>query len=152
MRWGSTTGTRVASRMSLDALDLAQLAMRRTNRSVDERERIAAADDHVAHIRVVSEIRERGLEPLERESAAARAHHAAPRAEAAVHGAAIGHEQQGAIGIAADQIRSDLVGLLAQRVAEIARRLDVLEGMRDDLTPDRAGGIVGIDEARDSKA
>jgi hypothetical protein len=45
-------------------------------------------------------------------------------------------------------VRRDLVRLLAQRVAQIARHLFGLAGLRHALATDRAGGIVDVDQAR----
>ena len=71
-----------------------------------------------------------GAERLERHGALAAADHARARAEAAVDGAAIGREEQDAVGVALDEVRRDLVRDLAQRVGEVPGHLVGLARMR----------------------
>src|SRR5690554_2745100 len=82
-----------------------------------------------------------------RTSPAAFAYHPGARAEAAIDGAAIGREEEDAIGIAADEIGGDFMLHLAERIVEIARRLDRFFFARDDLPPDGAFGIIPVHEA-----
>ena len=100
-------------------------------------------DLYVAHLRRRLDVREGALQvALVHAPLAGRADHARARAEAAVHGAAIGREQEDAIRIALHELRRDLVGFFAERVAEIARDLDRLLRAGHALEADRAARIV----------
>ena len=90
--------------------------------------------------------RERGLEPLERRGPAAVTDHARARAEAAIDGAAIGREEQDAIGVATNEVGSDLVLDLAEGVDHVAVHLARLERTRHALAPDGTRGVVAIAE------
>ena len=143
MRIGSVTGTRVARRM-VSTLSIARTAA--TSRSIalgGHRERIPAADDDVAHLRVAPQPRERRSERLEGHGAVAAADHARAGAEAAVDGAAVGRQEKDAIGVALHEMRRDLVRALAERIDEVARHLVALARVGDALLADRARGIVG---------
>ena len=152
MRDGSVTGTRVARRM-VSTLGIA----RRRAKSCDEPigahdQRIAAAHDDVADLGVRGEPRERGREVLERARAAARADHARARAEAAVHRAAIGHEEERAVGVALTRSGATSCAFFAERIDEIAGDLAALVEVRHALPADGAARIAGIGERRGSKA
>ena len=107
-------------------------------------ERIASADDDVPHLGVRAQIRERRRERLERHGAAAVADHPRAGAEAAVDGAAIGREEQRAIGVPLHEMRRDLVRDLAERVDEVP--------LHDDpprARPARTAGGSGTSGRRD---
>ena len=112
------------------------------------RERIPAADDDVAHLRVGAQPRERGGERVERHRAVAAADHARARAEAAVDRAAIGRQEEDAIGIALDEMRRDLVRAFAERVDEVPRHVVALPRVGNALPAYGARGIVAVDEGQ----
>jgi hypothetical protein len=92
------------------------------------------------------EIRERWLELVERHGASAIADHARPRAETAVDRAAIGRQEKRTVGVSLDQMRSDLVDDLAERIFEIASSLFRFVGHRDALPTNGAVRIASIDQ------
>src|SRR5690606_15961887 len=95
----------------LDAVDAADRRQELDDALGGCREGIAAADDQIADLWVLSQVVERGPQPRKAPSATAAADHAAARAEAAIHAAAIGHQKQRPIRVALDQLRGDLVRL-----------------------------------------
>ena len=146
IRWGNVTGTRVAMRIVSTLETLRTAAMSRDDPVSRHGERIAAAQDDVTDLGVRAQVRERRGQRLERHRAAAVADHARPRAEAAVHRAAIGREEQRAIGVPLHQMGGDLVRDLAERIDQIALDLQGFTSVGNALATDGAGGIVAVDE------
>ena len=144
IRCGIVTGTRVAIRIVSTLSTARTAATRRTSSIGRHRERIAAAHDHVAHLRVRAEVGECRVERLERHRAAAVADDARTGAEPAIDGAPIRREEECPVGVALNEMRRDLVLDLAQRIGEIPVDLVGLPARRARTaagpgTPDRAG-------------
>ena len=74
------------------------------------------------------------------------ADHAAARAVAAVTGAAVGDEEEDAVGVTVDQTGNWHMTVLAARVRHFAGGDDRFAGQRDDLAADRAVGVVRLNE------
>jgi hypothetical protein len=72
------------------------------------------------------------------------AHQSAPRAITTIEGATIRCDQQGAVWIAADEMWSDFVIFLAERIVEITGHRYAFFSPRHALQPDRARRVVGI--------
>ena len=82
------------------------------------RHRIAAAEDDVANLGVGRDVRQRGGERLEGDRAAAVAHDPRSRTKPAVDAAAIGREQQRAIGVSLNEPRRS-------KIREFSLKVDV---------------------------
>ena len=65
-------------------------------------------------------------------------------AETTIHGAAIRGHEEDPIGVPLDEVGGDLVGLLTERVMEVASHRDRFFSVRDALTPDRAARVQRI--------
>jgi len=96
--------------------------------------------------RVCLDPREGGLERRHGPGSTTVSNEPGSRAEAAVHATAIGGDEQNAIGIALNQVRGDLVGLLAERVAQVALGRDRFFGPGNALAADWARWIRGVAE------
>ena len=144
MRIGSVTGTRVARRI-VSTLSIARTAAtRRSIRSVA----IASGSPPLTMTSRTSgwarSHANAGASASSEHGAVAGADHARARAEAAVDCAAVGRQEQDAIGVSLHEMRRDLVGPLAERVDEVARAPRRLRARRERTacewgTPGRAG-------------
>ena len=129
-----------------DMRDRAQPAEDFLQLRIAEKQRVTAGEKHVAHFGVFFEITKRGFEFGVQFLFAHSADDPAPGTIAAVARATIGHEKQDAIGITMDQTRDRHVRIFAARVRHVVGRRPGLLDPRDDLAPDRAIGIVRLDQ------
>jgi hypothetical protein len=131
----------------LDVGDRAQAGEDLLEPAVGEDERIAARDDHVAHLRVGADVGDPLLHRGAVEAAVVVGERdPAAGAVAAVDRAAVDREEQDPVSVLVDHRAGGAVRLLADRVQEIAGRGLALVGRRDRLHPDRAGGVIRVDE------
>ena len=113
---------------------------------VGEQQRIAAGEKHVAHLRVRLDVAE-SLLVFRVEVVVLRvADEPAARAIAAIGGAAVGDEEQHAVGITVDEAGHGGVFVLAERVEHLARGNHHLVTARDELLAQRAIGVPAVDE------
>jgi hypothetical protein len=116
---------------------------------VTEEERVAAGDDDVPDLGVLADIIQPVLDVAGVHLGRV-ADHPFPGAEAAIGGAAVGHEEKDAVGVAVDHTRDGRIMVLLEGV-RIARVFPKLRRVGHDLPPDRApavldqAGIVGRD-------
>ena len=89
---------------------------------------------------------ERGLERRHGASSATISNEPGSRAEAAVHTAAVRGDEQNAVWIALNQMRSDFVGLFAERVAQVALDRDRLFSPGNALATNRASWVGRVTE------
>jgi hypothetical protein len=112
--------------------------------AIGEDERIAARDDDVAHLGVFADVSEPLLHRRPVEAAAPAERDPAPGAVAAVHRAAIHHQEQRSIPVLVHDRARGPVGLLADGVLEVARGVARLRRRRDDLHPHRTGRVARV--------
>ena len=115
-------------------------------RLVGQRQRVAAGQDHLADFSMAGDVVERRLQRGARIAAPDRRQRFLAEAEPAVDGALVGRKQQHPVGMAMRQARHRTIGMVADRVVELAIRLHQLVGRRDDLRPDRIVRIVPVDQ------
>ena len=130
----------------LDVGDLAQPAQDRLEELGRQRQAVAAADEHVAHLRRPAQVVELRLVLGAVEVLGRVAHDARPRAVAAVGRALRGDEHQHPVGVAVDQARHRRVAVLGERVLHHRREGLLLAAERDDLAADRVVRVRRVDE------
>ena len=131
----------------LDVRDLAEAADDRLEQLRRERQAVAAADQHVAHLRGAAQVVELRLVLAAIEVLGRVANDARPRAVAAVARALRGDQHQHAVGIAVDEPGHRRVAVLGERVLHHRGEGLLLAAERDDLAADRVVGIVRVDQA-----
>ena len=132
----------------LDVRDLAQAADDLLEQLGRERQAVAAADQHVAHLRRAAQVVELRLVVARVEVLGRVANDARPRAVAAVARALRGDEHQHAVRVAVHETRHRRVTVLGERVLHHRGEGLLLAAERDDLAADRVVRIVRIDQAR----
>ena len=131
IRCGSTAGILVPMRMNSRCGIARRLAEDPVELVFAKRQRIAAADQHVADLRRLPDVLERLLQPRFAGHDLAVPDHARPRAVAAVGRAEIEGQQQHAVGIAMHQARRRAVPVFAERIVGLARRAQELARRRE---------------------
>ena len=129
----------------LDMRDRAQAAQNFLKLIVAENERIAAAQEHVAHFGVLFEVAERFLEIGVQFLFANTADDATARAISTITRATIGHEKEYPVGIAMHEPWHRHVRIFTTWIGHVVRRRPRFLDPRNDLTPDR---IVRISFSR----
>ena len=115
---------------------------------IGHEQRIAAREQHVAHLGVLLEIVECGVDAPAQRFELALAHQPAARAVAAIGGAGVEHQQQNAVRIAVDEALDDGGVVLAARVRHVARADQQLAVLGHDLEADGTVRVFGIDQRR----
>ena len=113
---------------------------------VGEQEGVAARDQHVAHLGVLAQVGDGLAQGRAIELALTAAGEPAPRAVAAVDRAAIGGQEQHAVGIPMHDGRRRAGQVLLQRVRELPGPDQRLVGQRDGLPSNRAERVPPIDQ------
>ena len=88
---------------------------------VGHQQRIAAREQHVAHLGVLAQVGERGLDAPAERLELALAHQPAARAVAAVGGAGVERQQQHPVGVAVDEPLDHARMVLAAGIGHVAR-------------------------------
>ena len=122
----------------VDVLDVSDSPQQSGDSLGGHQARVAAREDDVMDLGVSLEPGERGLERRHGASSTTISNEPGSRAEAAVHAAAIGGDQQNTVWIALNQMRGDFVGLLAERVAQVPLGRDRLFGSGNALAANGA--------------
>ena len=146
MRCGRKIGTRVPMRRNSMCLIARNRLSNLSSLSSLKNQRVAAAQEDVAHFGVLFEITECFLEIGVQFLFADAADDAAARAIAAIRCATVGHEKQNAVRIAMDQARHRHVRIFAARVGHVVRRRPGFFDPRNHLAPDRIVRIVARDQ------
>ncbi len=137
-----------ADAQELDVGDGPQAAKELIEGVIGHQQRIAAREQHVAHLGVLPEIGEGGLDAVAQRLQLALAHQPAAGAVAAVGGAGVQHEQEDAVRIAMDEPLDDGRVVLAAGVGHVAGADQQLVLLGHDLEADGTAGIFGIDQRR----
>ena len=138
-----------ADAQELDVLDRAQAAEEIPQAAVGKQQRVAAGEQHVAHLGVLLQVIDGAVEIELQLLLAHAADHPAAGAVAAVGGAAIGDQEEDAVRVAVDEAGHGHVVVLAAGIGEVAGRVGHLLDARDDLAADGAGRVEGIDEVEE---
>ena len=131
----------------LDVLDRAQAGQDIFQHLRSQGQRIAAAEQNVAHLGRATQIVQLEVELGAAEIRTRVAHDAAARAVAAVAGTLGGDQHQDAVGVAMDQAGHRTVLVFGQAVFHHAFECLQLAAQGTDLAANRALWIVGIDKA-----
>ena len=116
-RCGRVTGTRVPIRITSRCVDRREVLDEEGELLGREGERVAAGDDHVADLGVVADVLDHPL-VVARDRVPAAPLHRGPLAgaEPAIHGADVGRDQQGPVGVAVGQAGDGRILVLVERV------------------------------------
>ncbi len=126
----------------LHMVDAAQPLHDRAEPARREHQRIAAGEDHLPDLRVGGDVAEGNLQRLGRQWLAGHGpDHLAAEAEAAVDGAGVGRLQEHAVRIAVHDPGDRALGLIADRIGQLAGQ-DLELGLGgDELARDRIGRV-----------
>ena len=133
----------------LDMRNGAQVAQQLVQHLRRHRQRIAAAQQHVADLRRARNVLDLRLVLLPAEVGRGVADDAAAGAIAAIAGALGCHQHQHPVGIAMHEARHRRVRILGQRVLHHRRERPQLAAQRQHLAPHRAIRIGGVDQGRE---
>ena len=129
----------------LDVRNRAEAPQQRVELLIGEKEWISAREQDVAHLGVLLEVGDRLVEIRMEFLLPRPTHHAGARAVAAVGGAPIGDQEEDTVGVAVNQSGHRHMAILPAGVSHLRRRNSPLADMGDNLTADRACGIVPLD-------
>ncbi len=146
MRMGMKTGHARADAHDLDVRDLAQAAEDLFQDLGRQHQRVAAGEQHVAHLRGALEVLDLHLELGAREGRRGVADDARAGAVAAVGGALGGDQHQHAVGVAVHQPGHGRVAVFRQRVFHHGGEGHQLTGGGDDLLAHRVVRVIGVDQ------
>ena len=107
---------------------------------------VSSGNQDIADLGMLLDVIKAGLPRFNPDVAFIFCHHARTRTVPAIGGAEAGNQEQNPVGIAVHQPRHGHGSILAARVGHFLRRNQRFLDPRNDLPPDRAIGIVGIDE------
>ena len=130
----------------LHVLDRAQPAEDVVELAIRQQQWIAAAQQDVAHLRMLLDVAQPPLVFRVEVVVLRIAHQPAPRAVAAIGGAPVGDQKQDAVGITVDQPGHRHRMIFAHRIQQLLGRLHHLTGPGNDLFADRAEGVVAVDQ------
>ncbi len=118
---------------------------------IASRQRVAAGEDDLPDLRPAVDVSQRAGDVLGRQHPALRgADRLAPEAEAAIDRAGGDEFQKHPVGITVDEPFAGRVGVVADRVGEVARIGVEFAQVGHELAGDRVGGVSGIDQVRES--
>ncbi len=109
-------------------------------------QRVASGDEHVPHLRMRAQVRERFLQLLAGDAALVTAGDAPARAVPAVDAAVVEGEQEDAVGVLVDDGAHGPVQVLAERVAQLALVPGGFRAHGDGLHAHRAEGVRRVDQ------
>ncbi len=138
-----------ADAQELEVRDVAQPAEQLVEGGVRHQQRVAAGEQHVAHLVMRLQVGDHGVDAAAERLELALADQAAAGAVAAVGRASVEDEEEHAVGIAVHQALDDAGAVLVEGVGHVARRDDQLAFHRHHLLADRAGRVLGIDQRRE---
>ena len=138
-----------ADAQKLHVRDRAQTAQQMFQLLVAEQQRVAAAQQHVAHLRMAADVLDLPVELGMEIVAAGVAHQPRPRAIPAIRRAPVRHQEQHPVGITVHQARHRRMRVLAARVAHLPRRDVRFLDARDDLPANRAVLVGRVNEVEE---
>ena len=130
----------------LDVLDAAQPVQEVFELLVAEQQRVAAAEQHVAHFGVLADVLYLAIELRVKIVARRIAHESRPGAITAVRRAAVGDEEEHPVRIAMHQSGHRRMRIFAARIAHFPRRVVCFFDPRNDLPADGAVFIRRINQ------
>ena len=145
---GADHGGAAAETDDLDMRDGAEALDDVLELLVGDHEAVAAAEQHVAHLRCALDVGDALLDALAGALVVLLAGETATGAVAAVHGAHVGDEEEHAVWIAVCEAGSGRVLILVQRVVEVGGGDVALFAGGDGLATDGVVGVVGVDKTQ----
>ena len=134
-------GYAAADTDDLDVRDRTQFRQYPVEFFVGEQQRVAAGDDDVANLRVLTQILEAAFDGVTVDQHALATDLALAGAEAAVHGTFGADQEQGPVRVTMYQVGHRALVLLLERVGITDRVVDFLHG-RNSLPPDRIVNLL----------